>query len=202
MTEMSQGWEELEEWERGEWWKKASGIRIRVRRKLTPQNIGKARTRTMRARELYFKLNRVLKLCGYERCRLPLPPPRFGANPVKPDLKIRAVKGRLVIMVEVWSTPVNDIMVFGAPPRHAGQGPGGNYAFLGLLSLSEDLESNIAEMYLKKLKEWRKIKSAAYQVPLPGSRICIRTWPQGNGWEAKGRMQISQGLVPWAVSEG
>jgi hypothetical protein len=48
---------------------------------------------------------------------------------------------------------------------------------------------------LTKLKEWQKLKSASHQVPLAGSRICIRTWPQDNGWEAKGLIHISHGLV-------
>jgi hypothetical protein len=50
-------------------------------------------------------------------------------------------------------------------------------------------------MYLAKLREWLSLKSAQYRVPLEGSRICIRTWPQDNGWEGKGWMQISHGLV-------
>jgi hypothetical protein len=51
-------------------------------------------------------------------------------------------------------------------------------------------------IYLTKLKEWRRLKSAPYQVPLKGSRICIRTWPPDNDWEGKGLMMMSQGLVP------
>ena len=49
-------------------------------------------------------------------------------------------------------------------------------------------------MYLTKLKEWWRLKSAQCQVPLKGSRICIRTCPQGNGWEGKARIKISHGL--------
>ena len=72
---------------------------------------------------------------------------------------------------------MNDLMVFGSPPRRAGQEPGGNYAFLGLLPPPEDGESDITEVYLTKLKEWQRLRTAQYQVPLEGSRICIRTWP-------------------------
>jgi hypothetical protein len=51
-------------------------------------------------------------------------------------------------------------------------------------------------MFLTKLKEWRRLRDDRYQVPLDGARICIRTWPQENGWEGKAWMQISDGLVP------
>ena len=62
-------------------------------------------------------------LYGYERRRLPPPPPpRFGENPVKPDLKVTLAKGRLAIKLGVGATPVNDIMVFGSPPRRARAG--------------------------------------------------------------------------------
>ena len=63
-------------------------------------------------------------------------------------------------------------------------------------------ESEITEMYLTKLKEWRRLKSAQHQVPLEGARISIRTWLQDNGWESKGLMMISHGLVPRPGKEG
>lgn len=97
MAEVAQGWDELEDWERDEWWKRARYLRIRVRRKAILANLGKARSRAMRGEELYVKINRVLELCGHERRRLPPPPPKFGANPVKAELRISLVKGRLVI---------------------------------------------------------------------------------------------------------
>ena len=50
-------------------------------------------------------------------------------------------------------------------------------------------------MYLRKLREWLGLRSAQYHVPLEGARICIRTWPQDNGWEGKAWTQISHGLV-------
>ncbi len=196
MTEVAQGWNELEEWERDEWRKRARQVRIRVRRKASPSHRDQARTRAMRGEEFYVKINRVLGVCGYERRRLPPPPPKFGTNPVKAELRISPVRGQLVIKLGVRAAPLNDIMVFGSPPRRAGQAPGGNYAFLGLLPPPKGGESEITELYLTKLKEWRRLKSAHYQVPLTGSRVCIRTWPQDNGWEGKGAVMISHGLVP------
>ncbi len=202
MAEIAQGWDKLEDWEREEWWKRAKYIRIRVRHKWIPEGRPKARTRAMRGEELYVKINRVLAMCGYERRRLPPPPPNFRGNPVKHGLKILWVKGRLVIKLGVRGTPATDIMVFGSPPRRAGQGPGGNYAFLGLLPPPKDGESEVGKMYLTKLKEWRRLTRDRYQVPLEGARISIRTWPQDNGWEARGLLMISHGLVPGGARVG
>jgi hypothetical protein len=196
MAELAQAWDRLEDWEREEWWKRAPHIRIRVHHKWLPEARPKARTRGMLGEEYFVMINRVLRTCGYERRRLPPPPPNFRGNPVKPDLRIVWDKGRLVIKVRVRAAPATDIMVFGAPPRRAGQRPGGHYAFLGLLPVPKDGTSDIGEMYLTKLKEWRKLTDDRYQVPLAGARICIRTWPQDNGWESKGLMVTSQGLVP------
>jgi hypothetical protein len=56
-------------------------------------------------------------------------------------------------------------------------------------------ECDITKMYLAKLREWLRLKSALYHVPLEGSRICIRTWPQDNGWEGRAWMMISHGRV-------
>jgi|GEM_PF-2135458 len=196
MAELVQGWDELEDAEREAWCKRAATTRIHIKRTVTLWNLGKPRSRAMLGRELFIKINRVREVCGGERLRLPPPPPRFGPNAVKAELKIHRVRGRLVIKLRVSCAPVNDIMVFGSPPRRAGQGPGGNYAFLGLLPPPKDGQSDISEMYLTKLKEWRRLKSAQYQVPLEGARICIRTWPQDNGWEGRGLMQISHSLVP------
>jgi hypothetical protein len=70
-------------------------------------------------------------------------------------------------------------------PRRAGQAPGGNDAFLGLLPPPRNGECDITDMFPAKLREWLRLRSAVYHVPLAGSRICIRSWPQDNGWEGK-----------------
>jgi hypothetical protein len=44
-------------------------------------------------------------------------------------------------------------------------------------------EIDITKLYLKKLKEWRKLTDKSYHIPLEGSRIFIRVWQQVNGWE-------------------
>jgi hypothetical protein len=195
MAEVARGWEALEEQEREEWRRCARNIRIRIRRKGSPWNLGKPRSRAMRGEELYVKINRVLVMCGRELRRLPPPPPELRSNPVTSELGLSLVKDRLTIKLRLRSEPKNDIMVFGSPPRRAGQGPGGNYAFLGLLPAPKDGESDISEIYLIKLTEWRRLKEQRNRVPLEGARICVRTWPQDNGWEGRGSVQISHGLV-------
>jgi hypothetical protein len=121
LAELAQSWDELEDWERDEWWKLAPQFRIRIRRRWDGLSPGKPRTRPMRGAELYTRISRVLDVCGYERRRLPSPAPRFHGNPVMPILKISFVKGRLVIKLVLREAPAADIMVFGSPPRRAHQ---------------------------------------------------------------------------------
>ena len=56
--------------------------------------------------------------------------------------------------------------------------------------------SDITRLYLKKLKEWRKLKDKAYHIPLEGSRIFIRVWQQVNGWENELGMFRGNALAP------
>jgi len=114
---------------------------------------------------------------------------------VKSELKICLAKGRFTLKLLVRQTPVNDITVYGSPPHRADQAPGGNYAFLGLLPPPRNGECDITDLFLARLREWLRLRSAAYHVPLEGSRSCIRTWPQNNGWEGKAWMMTSHGRV-------
>jgi hypothetical protein len=59
------------------------------------------------------------------------------------------------------------------------------FEFLDLLEAPVRDEANITRAYV-----WK------HGVPPPGSRVFIRTWPQENGWEAKGMMRIFTALVP------
>jgi hypothetical protein len=195
MGEVAPGWDELEDWEMEEWWKRARQIRIRIRRKKDPQAHLKPRTRTMRGEELYVSINRVLGVCGYQRRRVPPPPPKPFSNPVKPELKATLDGRRFKLKLLVRKAPVTDIMVYASPPRRVGQGPGGHYAFLGLLPMPKNGEADITAMFLAKLREWLRLPGALYHVPLEASRICIRTWPQDNGCEGRGCMMISHGRV-------
>jgi hypothetical protein len=72
MGELAQSWDELEQWERDEWWNEARCMRIRVRRKANSGNPKKLCSRPMRGEELYVKINRVLEVCGYLSADVPL----------------------------------------------------------------------------------------------------------------------------------
>jgi hypothetical protein len=115
--------------------------------------------------------------------------PTFGPNPVT-GFTIREHRSRIVFKVQLspdvrWEdrSPLEDLMVFAWAPRNAGVAKNGLYAFLGLLSAPAKGEIDFTHLYLKKLKEWRKLKHKQYHLPLEGSRIFIRVWQQVNGWE-------------------
>ena len=55
--------------------------------------------------------------------------------------------------------------------------------------------SHIIRLYLKKLKELKKLKRYRH-VALAGSRIFIRAVQQVNGWENKRYMFVSSAVVP------
>jgi hypothetical protein len=76
-----------------------------------------------------------------------------------------------------------DLMVFAWAPCRPGVSRNSRYAFLGLLPAPVKGEWDITSLYLKKLKEWRRLKPGRYHIPLEGSRIFIRVWQQSNGWE-------------------
>ena len=59
-------------------------------------------------------------------------------------------------------------------------------------------ESDITELLLKKLKEWRKLKHKRYHVPLEGAKVFIRAWQQVNGWVNELGMFRGSAFVPAA----
>jgi hypothetical protein len=87
-------------------------------------------------------------------------------------------------------------MVFAWAPCNAGVDKNSLYVFLGLLPAPVRGESDITKLFLKKLKEWRKLKEKRYHVPLEGSRIFIRVWQQVNGFENEAGMFLGNALVP------
>ena len=87
-------------------------------------------------------------------------------------------------------------MVFAWAPCNAGVAKNGHYAFLGLLPAPTNGEIDITELYLKKLKQWRKLKHKRYHIRLEGSRIFIRVWQQVNGWENELGMFRANALAP------
>ena len=138
---------------------------------------------------LFRKLNTVLQTCGRGLLLDPPPLPAFGPNPVV-GFDIREGKGGIAFKLKLspdirWEDrpPLEDLMVFAWAPCNAGVEKNSLYAFLGLSPAPKKGEIDIIELYLKKLKEWRRLKHKRYHIPLEGSRIFIRVWQQVNGWE-------------------
>ena len=135
----------------------------------------------------------MLTLLGRELVCWPSSKPPFESNPVR-ELRVTAGGERIALRVSGW--PAKEIMVFAKPPQSASRSCGKNgYAFIGLLPAPADGESEITKLYLRKLAEWRRLGQYR-RVRLAGSRICIRTWPQGNGWEDRSQMWPSTAVVP------
>jgi hypothetical protein len=116
---------------------------------------------------------------------------------------IRQGRGGMALKVKVsrdvrWEDrpALEDLMVFAWAPCNAGVDKNSHYAFLGLLPAPVRGESDITKLFLKKLKEWRKLKDKRYHIPLEGSRIFIRVWQQVNGWENEVGMFLANALVP------
>ncbi len=187
MGRWSAEWSQLTEEERTAWRNAARQVWTRG---------PKGRRRRMRGQELYVKINTVLELCGYEPRRLPPPPATFGLNPVK-GFEIRKGPAGIVLKLILREPPPKDVMVFGTWPRSPGQGScSSGFSFLGLLRAGDGKDGNITEIYLTKLKEWRKLLGRQYQLPLAGSKVFVRVWQQENGWEDRARMLAFDDVVP------
>jgi hypothetical protein len=193
MTDFSRMWNELGE-ERWTAWRRLA-LQVRSR-----PNLGKSAA--LHGALLLKKLNTVLRTCGRAPLLDPPPLPAFGPNPVV-GFAIRASRGGFALKVKVsrdirWEDrPVlEDLMVYAWAPCNAGVEKNGLYAFLGLLRAPVRGEIDITKLYLKKLKEWRKLKDKRYHLPLEGSRIFIRVWQQVNGFENEAGMFLGTALVP------
>jgi hypothetical protein len=138
---------------------------------------------------LFKKLNRVLATCGRTPLLDPPPSRAFGPNPVIGFSITRDRHGphfRLTLDPGVrWDArdPQEDLMVFGWTPLNGSVSSNGLYVFLGVSPPPEGRQIDFTGLYLKKLKEWRKLKPRRYHVPLDGARIFIRVCQQTNGWE-------------------
>ena len=87
-------------------------------------------------------------------------------------------------------------MVYSWAPLNAGVDKNNLYAFLGVPGAPKGGEIDFTELYLKKLKEWRKLKHKRYHVPLEGAKVFIRVWQQVNGWENQVGMFRGSAFVP------
>jgi len=66
------------------------------------------------------------------------------------------------------------------------------------LPAPDECISHFTRLYLKKLKELRKLKRYLH-VALPGSRIFMRAWQQVEAGEYCGPMRLTEALVPARV---
>ena len=193
MTEFSWVWNELDDVRRIAWRRRALEVHSRP-------SMGKSAS--LDGALLLKKINMVLRTCGREPLLDPPPLPSFSPNPVV-GFAIRKRKGGIALKVKVspdvrWEDrpALEDLMVYAWAPCNAGVDKNSHYAFLGLLPAPVRGESDITELFLKKLKEWRKLKDKSYHIPLEGSRIFIRVWQQVNGFENEVGMFLANALVP------
>ena len=158
---------------------------------------------------LFKKLNHVLAICRRQVLFDPPPQPDFGPNPVN-GFEVRDTGDRLAFKLLIspkvrWEarSPLEDIMLFASPPRNAGVEKDFHPAFIGAVPPPVDGGSDFTALYMRKLKEWRKLEDKRYRVPLEGSRVFIRAWQQMNGWEDVRGMFRTNTLVPneWDEAE-
>jgi hypothetical protein len=98
-------------------------------------------------------------------------------------------------MLSLSETPAEYLIVFASPPCNAGRSYCSNFSLHGLLPAPDECMSHITRLYLKKLKEPKKLKRYLH-VALAGSRIFLRAWQQVEGWECRGQMRLTEALVP------
>jgi hypothetical protein len=193
MADVSLLWNLLEEEQWAAWGRLAEGIHSRPNLGLSGRLSGC---------QLFKKINRLLATCHRQPLLDPPPMPQFGPNPVQ-GFEIRKARGRIALILKVsrkppWQArpPLEDIMVQSWAPYHAGTRKNNLYALLGRLPPPVGEESDITDIYLMKLKEWRKLKHKRYQVPLEGSKLYIRVWQQVNGWVNELGVFQASALVP------
>jgi len=197
MTALSRLWNELTNERRAAWRRLAAEVHSRP-------NLNQSGV--LDGCQLFKKINRVLATCGREPLLDPPPLPSFGPNPVK-GFTITNGKGGLAFKLQVpreanrdARPPVADLMVYSWAPFNAGVDKNDLWAFLGLLPAPHRAETDFTAQYLKKLKEWRKLKPKRYHVPLEGSRVFVRVWQQVNGWVNQVGMFRASALVPTDAS--
>ena len=193
MAELSWRWNELSN-ERREAWRRLA-VEVESRHSM-------GQSGPLDGILLFKKINSVLRTCGRELLLDPPPPPAFGPNPVVGFI-VRERRGEIALKVKVspdvrWEDrpAQEDLMVFAWAPCNAGVDKNSLYAFLGLLPAPTKGEIDFTELYLKKLKEWRKLTHKRYRIPLEGSRIFIRVWQQADGWENELEMFRGNALTP------
>jgi hypothetical protein len=185
MRKFSRLWNKLTEPQRVAWCAAACEV-------LSRPKLGKPRP--LDGQKFFNKINTVLATCGREPLLEPPPRPQFGPNPVV-ALTASSGPGGIALMLSLSETPAEDIMLFASPPCNAGRSYCSNFSFIGLLPAPNERISHIIRLYLKKLKELKKLKRYRH-VALAGSRIFIRAVQQVNGWENRRHMFASSAVIP------
>jgi hypothetical protein len=186
-------WNELSDEQRAAWWKLAKAVQSR-------RTLGQSGP--LDGPILFRKLNTVLHTCQRDLHVDPPPLPFFGPNPVI-GFAIREGRGGIALKLKVspdirWADrpTLEDLMLFAWAPCNPGVSTNTHYAFLGLLPAPVKGEIDFTDLYLKKLKAWRRLEHKSYHLPLEGSRIFIRVWQQKDGWENELGMFRANALAP------
>jgi hypothetical protein len=185
MRTFSRLWNKITEPQRVAWCAGACEV-------LSRPKLGKPRP--LDGQKFFNKINTVLAICGREPLLEPPPRPEFGPNPVI-ALTASDGPGGIALMLSLSKTPAEDIMLFASPPCNAGRSYCSNFSFIGLLPAPNERISHFARLYLKKLKELKKLKRYRH-VALAGSRVFIRAVQQVNGWENKRHMFAGSVVIP------
>jgi hypothetical protein len=185
MRTFSSLWNKLTEPQRAAW--RAAACNVLSRPKL-------GKPHPLDGQKFFNKINTVLAICGRQPLLEPPPRPEFGPNPVV-ALTASNGSGGIALMLSLSETPAEDIMLFASPPCNAGRSYCSNFSFIGLLPAPNEGISHIIRLYVKKLKELKKLKRYRH-VALAGSRVFIRAVQQVNGWENKRYMFASSAVVP------
>jgi len=185
MRTFSRLWNQITEPQRAAWCTGACEV-------LSRPKLGKPRP--LDGQKFFNKINTVLAICGREPLLEPPPRPDFGPNPVV-ALTASSGPGGIALMLSLSETPAEDIMLFASPPCNAGRSYCSNFSFIGLLPAPNERISHIIRLYLKKLKELKKLKRY-HHVALAGSRVFIRAVQQANGWENRRHMFASSVVIP------
>ena len=185
MRTFSRLWNQFTEAQRVAWCAAATNV-------LSRPKLGKSRP--LDGQKFFNKINTVLAICGREPLLDPPPRPEFGPNPVV-ALTATNGPGAIALKLSLSEAPKEDIMVFASPPCNAGRSYCSNFGFIGLLPAADESVSDITRLYLRKLRELKKLKRYRH-VALAGSRVFVRAVQQVNGWEDKRHMFVSSAVVP------
>jgi hypothetical protein len=180
MTDLWPVWNELSDERMDAWWRLAEQVRSRPTL---------AQSGPLDGPTVFRKVNIVLQTCRRPVLLDPPPLPVFGPNPVT-GFAAREREGGIALRLRLrpdlrWEDhpAMEDLMVYAWAPCRPGVRRNSHYAFLGLLPAPVKGEWDITRLYLKKLKEWRRLEDASYHIPLEGSRVFVQVWQQVNGWE-------------------